>query len=80
MSRNTTTISLSNETMMYLKDLRDKYFVSVSKYIDNLVKKDMAKELKNVKQKILQNVEHSCQNPCIIEKMEVNADGWWQYR
>lgn len=49
MSRNTTTISLSNETMMYLKDLRDKYFVSVSKYIDNLVKKDMAKELKNVK-------------------------------
>lgn len=49
MSRNTTTISLSDETMMYLKDLREKYFVSVSKYIDNLVKQDIVKELKNVK-------------------------------
>ena len=43
MSRNTTTISLSDETMMYLKDLREKNFVSVSKYIDNLVKQDMRK-------------------------------------
>ena len=45
MSRNTTTISLSDETMMYLKDLREKNFVS--KYIDNLVKQDMRKGRKS---------------------------------
>jgi len=44
----TTTIHLSEEIYNYVNELRQKQFISISKYIDSLIRKALSEDKDNV--------------------------------